>query len=113
MKQIFQIIIGFLHDFAAGCWAATVFAIYWINNKHFALHIVDSLFGLKKDFFQAGLVCIAVVFLTGAGRSFTYVNNVYGKKAERTRRMMLIAKHIILFAVFGYGTWWQYNAVFH
>ena len=32
LKKLITIFVGFIHDFAAGCWAATVLAIYWINN---------------------------------------------------------------------------------
>jgi hypothetical protein len=32
IKKGFTIFNGFLHDFAAGCWGATVLAIYWLDN---------------------------------------------------------------------------------
>jgi len=32
MKKAFTIFIGILHDFAAGCWAATVLAVYWVDR---------------------------------------------------------------------------------
>jgi uncharacterized membrane protein len=112
MKKAFTVFIGFVHDFAAGCWAATVLAIYWVSRQTFPGEAGDVMLGLKKQFFWAGIVCVLLVFATGAGRSFTYVGNVYGPDAERIRRKMLIVKHIVLFVVFGLGTYWQYTMVF-
>ncbi|MEK7197811.1 MAG: hypothetical protein AAB151_09095, partial [Nitrospirota bacterium] len=71
-------------------------------------------FGLKKQFFYLGIVCVAIVLLAGIGRTFTYayIGSVYGEDAEKLRRKMLVIKHIILFAVFGLGIWWQFTMVF-
>jgi hypothetical protein len=55
---------------------------------------------------------VITVFATGAGRSFTYVDNVYGKDAENVRRKMLVMKHVILLLIFGSGIYWQYMMVF-
>lgn len=112
MKKAITIIIGFVHDFAAGCWAATVLAIYWISRQTFPADAANMMVGLKKQFFWAGIVCVAIVFATGAGRSFTYVDNVYGRDAEEARRRLLIKKHVLLFVIFGAGVFWQYTMVF-
>lgn len=112
MKKALTIFIGFIHDFAAGCWGATVLAIYWVDRLRVPPEVAAQLTGLKEQFFFAGLVCVVVVFLGGAGRTFTYVGNVYGPDAEKTRRKMLAIKHIFLFVVFGLGTWWQYARVY-
>ncbi len=112
MKKALTIFIGFVHDFAAGCWAATVVAIYWLSNQALPPELEGLILGLKKEFFYAGVACIILVFATGAGRSFTYVDNVYGENAERMRRKMLLIKHIFLLSVFGAGIYWQYTMVF-
>ncbi len=109
MKKFFAIIIGFIHDFAAGCWAATVFAVWWLDRQNIAFDLIDIFLDLKRQFFYIGLGCIAMVLATGAGRSFTYVNNIYGKDAEKMRRFLLIVKHILLLVLFGFGTYWQYT----
>jgi len=111
MKKAFTIFIGFIHDFAAGCWAATVLVIYWLNgipNKDLS----DVLTDIEKDFFYIGLICVVIVFLAGTGRTFTYISNVYGEDAEKTRRKMLLVKHVALLLVFGIGIYWQYTMVF-
>jgi putative copper export protein len=115
MKKAMTIFIGFLHDFAAGCWAASVLAVYWID--HVALlrpELKSSLDGLERQFFWAGLGCVAVVLLAGMGRTFTYayIGSVYGEDAERLRRKMLIVKHVVLMLIFGSGIYWQYSLVF-
>lgn len=85
--------------------------IYWLNripNKDLA----DVLTDIKKDFFHISLICVVIVFLAGIGRTFTYISNVYGEDAEKTRRKMLIVKHVALLLFFGIGTYWQYTMVF-
>jgi hypothetical protein len=112
MKKTLTIVVGFLHDFAAGCWAASVFGIYWLSRRDFSPEVQAIIFGLKKELFWAGVVCVLTVFATGAGRSFTYVDNVYGEDTEKKRRRMLIIKHIFLILIFGLGILWQYIMVF-
>ncbi len=113
MKKAFTIFIGFVHDFAAGIWLATVLAVYWLDR------ITDeslqlALTGLQKEFFYIGLVCVVIVFLAGMGRTFVYahIGDVYGKDAEKMRRKMLFFKHIVLLVVFGAGIYWQYVMIF-
>jgi putative copper export protein len=112
MNKALTILIGFVHDFSAGCWAATVLAIYWLSTAATPAGLEAALGGLKRQFFFLGLGCVALVLATGAGRTFTYVKNVYGPDAERTRRKMLVVKHVFLLAVFGLGTIWQYTMVY-
>ncbi len=116
MNKAFTIFIGFLHDFAAGCWAATVLAVYWVDRiamQRPELKITFDL--LERQFFWAGVGCTAIVLLAGMGRTFTYayIGSVYGEPSEQLRRKMLIIKHIVLFTVFGLGTWWQYGMSFN
>lgn len=114
-KKGLTIFNGFVHDFAAGCWAAAVLGVYWLDR--IALQqpelklIID---GLERQFFWAGVGCIAVVLLAGMGRTFTYayIGSVYGEQSEKLRRKMLIIKHVVLLTVFGLGTWWQYSMAF-
>lgn len=113
MSKGLTIFIGFLHDFAAGCWLATLLAVYWVDRSVTArAELKPLLDGLERQFFWAGIGCIAVVLVAGMGRTFTYVNNVYGPDAEQARRRMLMVKHVVLFTVFGLGTWWQYTLAF-
>jgi len=113
MRAILTILIGFLHDFAAGGWAASGLAVYWLERRALPPELDAALFGLKREFFLLGLLCLALVMATGAGRSFTYVSQVYGAENESRRRRLLMVKHLILLTIFGLGTWWQYRATFH
>ena len=112
MKKIVTILIGFIHDWAAGCWAATVLGVYWLNRQAVPSELGNIIFDLKKQFFYFGIACVILVFATGTGRTFTYVGNVYGEDAEKMRRKMLIVKHIILLSVFSAGTCWQFFMTF-
>jgi uncharacterized membrane protein len=112
VKKILTILIGFIHDWAAGGWAATVFGVYWLNRQAVPSELGNIIFDLKKQFFYFGIACVILVFATGTGRTFTYVGNVYGEDAEKMRRKMLIIKHIILLSVFGAGTFWQFFMTF-
>ena len=110
LKKSITILTGFLHDFAAGCWASTVLAIYWIHRLQTKNpELANALNSLGKDFFYFGLVCAGIVLVTGMGRTFTYIENFYGEDAEKLRKKMLIAKHVLLFVIFGSGTYWQYT----
>jgi putative copper export protein len=111
MKKAFTIFVGFIHDFAAGCWGATVLAVYWVDKMEKQAGSGEALLGLKRHFFSLGLACVAVVLIAGAGRTFTYVGDVYGADAEKMRKKMLIIKHVVLFVVFGSGIYWQYTMV--
>lgn len=114
MKKSLTIFIGFIHDFAAGFWAATLLAVYWLHRLQ--LSDPDLAFSIKPleiEFFYLGLASVGIVLLTGMGRTFTYIDDFYGKDAEQMRRKMLAVKHILLFGVFGSGIYWQYSMVFH
>lgn len=113
LKRALTVLVGFLHDFAAGIWAACTFAIWWLERALPTSADTVALTGLQWQFFYIALACVAAVLLAGAGRTFTYsyVGAVYGEEAEAIRRRMLIAKHLVLFFVFGLGTWWQYVTV--
>lgn len=113
MKITFTILIGFLHDFAAGCWLATVLAVYRLEKAILGSGSQAALNALQKEFFYIGIVCIVIVLGAGAGRMFTYVQNAYGADAEASRRKLLIIKHALLLVVFGLGTYWQYTLLHH
>jgi hypothetical protein len=53
------------------------------------------------------------VLFAGTGRTFvyTYIGDVYGPVAEKTRRKMLDLEHFLL-TVFLEGTCWQWTMVF-
>jgi len=89
-----------------------VLAIYWLDRHSFSPGFASALFGLKRELFLVGMLCIVLVMATGFGRSFTYIDNVYGATCEQSRRRLLIIKHIALLTVFGLGTWWQYSTIF-
>ena len=114
MKKAVTIFIGFIHDFAAGCWAATVLAVYWIHRIELDKNLGGLLSGLKKQFFFIGLACVGTVLIAGAGRMFTYayVGKVYGEEAEMLRKRMLIIKHVVLTILFCAGIYWQYVLVY-
>ena len=102
-----------MHDFAAGCWAATVLTVYWLEGSvHGAPEMAGQIAVLQQRFFWIGLAAIILVMATGAGRTFTYVEGFYGKDAETARRRALIVKHIVLLAIFGAGAAWQYRLAF-
>ena len=108
------ILNGFVHDFAAGIWLAVISTIAVLHAAHIEHPEITSVInGLEQRFFWGSIVAMLLIMATGAGRTFTYVENWYGPDAERLRRSMLIVKHGILFAVFGAGYVWVYRMVFH
>jgi len=105
---------GFLHDFAAGIWLAAMATIILLHRAH-TLHpdITAVLNTLERQFFWVSVAAMVAIMATGAGRTFTYVDNWYGEDAERVRRKMLIIKHVFLLASFGAGYLFIYGKVFH
>jgi uncharacterized membrane protein len=112
VRRILTVVIGFAHDFAAGIWAATVLAVWWIHRAPVLAAAAPVLSGLMRQFFWIGCGAVVVVMATGAGRTFTYVDGVYGEDAERARRRALVVKHVVLGTVFGLGTWWMGSLAF-
>lgn len=114
LKQTAVIINGFIHDFAAGIWLAAIASIAILHRAHGAHPEVTGVLNLlERQFFWISLGAALAIAATGAGRTFTYVDNWYGKDAEAVRRRMLLIKHVILFGCFGAGYWLIYGKVFH
>ncbi|BDV44299.1 hypothetical protein GURASL_32220 [Geotalea uraniireducens] len=115
LKKTAVILNGFMHDFAAGIWLAAIAAIVFIHRQHLGkpAEVVAVLNHLEHVFFWVSIVAMVVILATGAGRTFTYVENYYGPDAERVRRRMLLVKHLILFAAFAAGYLFVYPRLFH
>ena len=114
LKKSLVVFNGFIHDFAAGIWLANIVTIVVLHAAHLEnLSVVTVLNHLERLFFWGSVAAMVVIFATGAGRTFTYVDNWYGEDAEKTRRRMLIYKHIILLLFFGAGYLWVWGKVFH
>lgn len=114
IKKSAIVLNGFIHDFAAGYWLAAIVAISVLHRSHLARpEVVDTLNFLEGTFFWQSMAAMVIILATGAGRTFTYVENWYGPDAEKMRRRMLIVKHIILFAAFGAGYLFVWGKVFH
>lgn len=114
LKKIAVVLNGFIHDFASGIWLAAIATIVLLHNAHLREPaLTQAINPLERNFFWWSIAAMTVILATGAGRTFTYVDNWYGVDAERVRRRMLIIKHVVLFAVFSLGYWVVYYRVFH
>jgi len=114
IKKAAVVLNGFIHDFATGYWLAAMIAIFFLNRFQGSYPAVAFLLTRIEQFFFWNTIGAAVViFVTGGMRTFTYLDNFYGPEAERTRRRMLVAKHIVLIAVFASGGLWAYVMAFH
>jgi uncharacterized membrane protein len=114
VRRTAVIINGFVHDFAAGIWLAAIATIAILHRAHGAHPEVTAVLNLlERQFFWISLGAAVAIMATGAGRTFTYVDNWYGAGAEAVRRRLLIIKHVILLAGFGMGYWLVYGMVFH
>ena len=114
LKKTAIVINGFVHDFAAGIWLATIVTISVLHDAHLKNSaVVGVLNHLERMFFWASVVAAILIMATGAGRTFTYVDNWYGEDAERERRKALIVKHIVLFSAYALGYLWVWGKVFH
>ena len=112
VKKIAVVLNGFVHDFATGYWLSDLIAIYLLHGYRGEAALAGTLAGIERFFFWNSIGAAITIFATGGMRTFTYVNNFYGPEAEKTRRKMLIIKHVLLFVIIGSGTWWAYCTAF-
>ena len=113
LKKILVVLNGFIHDFATGYWLSALIAVGFLDRFQSGYPTIADLLGtIEKFFFWNSVGAVIVILATGAGRTFTYVDNVFGEQTEQARRRMLIIKHIVLFIVFGLGGWWAYGKTF-
>lgn len=114
VKKTVVIVNGFIHDFAAGIWLATIVTIAVLHDAHLKdAAVVSTLNHLERMFFWWSVGAAVLIMLTGAGRTFTYVDNWYGEDAEQERRKALITKHVFLFFAYALGYFWVWGKVFH
>ena len=114
IKKAAIVLNGFIHDFATGYWLSAMIAIYLLHRFQGNYPGVAGLLGtIERFFFWNTIGAVVVIFASGGMRTFTYVDNFYGPEAEKTRRRMLVMKHIILIAVFSAGGYWAYTMAFH
>lgn len=114
IKKTAIIVNGFFHDFAAGIWLAAIVVIVWLHGAHQSEPSTTVVLNmLERRMFWVSVVSAVVIMATGAGRTFTYVDNWYGEDAERARRKALIVKHIVLFSAYALGYLWVWGKVFH
>jgi uncharacterized membrane protein len=113
-KRNLAIVNGFVHDFAAGIWLAQMFMIAWLHKAHIENASTSAVLNLlERRLFWASVAAAVLIMATGAGRTFTYVDNWYGEDAERMRRRALIVKHVVLFSAYAAGYLWVWGKVFH
>jgi uncharacterized membrane protein len=114
IKKIAVVLNGFIHDFATGYWLSAMIAVYLLHRFQGEYPAVAAQLGrIERFFFWNTIAAAAIIFATGGMRTFTYVDNFYGEEAEKTRRQMLIIKHVVLVAIFGAGGWWAWTMAFH
>lgn len=114
VKKTLIVLNGFIHDFAAGIWLATIVTIAVLHGAHMKDPlVVGTLNHLERMFFWSSVAAAVIIMATGAGRTFTYVDNWYGEDAERQRRKALIVKHVVLFSAYALGYFWVWGKVFH
>jgi uncharacterized membrane protein len=114
LKKTAVILNGFIHDFASGIWLAALLVICKLHSAHMQEPSITPLINsLERSLFWWSVGAMVAIMATGAGRTFTYVDNWYGEDAEKVRRRMLITKHIILLAAFSLGYLFIWGKVFH
>lgn len=114
LKKTAVIVNGFIHDFAAGIWLATIVTIVVLHDAHLQdAAVVSTLNHLEWVFFWYSVGAAIIIMASGAGRTFTYVDNWYGADVERQRRKALIVKHVVLLSAYALGYLWVWNKVFH
>ena len=114
LKKTAIVVNGFIHDFSTGYWLASMITITLLHNFQTKFPEVSGLLLVIEQFFFWNTIgAVIVIFATGGIRTFTYVDNFYGKEIEDSRRKLLVIKHIIMLAIFGIGGYFAYIMAFH
>ena len=88
LKKSLVVLNGFIHDFASGIWLAAIVVIVWLHDAHLAEPSTRTVLNLLEHrLFWSSVAAAVVIMATGAGRTFTYVDNWYGEDAERIDRL--------------------------
>jgi uncharacterized membrane protein len=111
MKHALIVLNAYIHDFASALWLATVLVVYRTTAYHPPTGSETFFVDFKHDFFVIGLISLAVILVTGVGRTLCYREGAFGSHSEQKRKEILIIKHVIGFIVYGLGTFWQYTMV--
>ncbi len=88
----------------------TIYILHTFRND--LPEIEASINTVQRFFFCNAMACMALVLATGAGRTFTYVSNIYGSNNETLRKKILIRKHVILITAFAVGGYWIFRLTF-
>ncbi len=113
-KKIAVVLNGFIHDLSCGYWLSCIIAITFLHNFQAKYpEVYGQLQSIEQFFFWNSIGAVLLIFITGGVRTFTYVDNFYGEEAEKTRRKMLVIKHIVLLLIFGAGSYLAYLMSFH
>ena len=114
LKKTAIVLNGFLHDFSTGYWVASMITIILLHNFQAQYPGLSEMISvIERFFFWNTIGAVIVIFATGGVRTFTYVDNFYGKEIEASRRKLLAIKHIILFTIFGISGYFAYGMAFH
>lgn len=105
------IINNFTHDLFTGLWTSSVLVIYLLSRKASALTLLAAeLQKIMRTFFWLGLFSLAVIIISGLVRFKYYRPENDG--SEKTRKSLLIAKHLLFSAIFSGGTFLAYQWAF-
>lgn len=114
LKKIAVVLNGFIHDLSCGYWLSCIIAITFLHNFQANYpEVSNQLNIIERFFFWNSIGAVAIILITGGVRTFTYVDNFFGENTEKTRRKMLVIKHIVLFVIFGSGSYLAYVMSFH
>lgn len=107
----FMIINNFAHDLFTGLWTSTILVMYILHERAHAQTVVAAeLRDIMLLFFWLGIVSLAAILGTG-GIRFLYYRPESGG-SERTKKSLLIAKHLLFAVVFTAGTFLAYRWTF-
>jgi putative copper export protein len=109
--KAFSIINNFAHDLFTGLWTSSIIVIYLLSERaHAQTQLASELFDVVKWFFWMGVVSLAAILGTGGIRFLYYKPESDG--SERTKKNLLIAKHLLFAVVFTGGTFLAYRWTF-
>lgn len=106
-----MIINNFAHDLFTGFWTSSILIIYLLRERaHATTVIAAELHVIIIWFFWLEVISLAIVLATGGFR-FLYYKPV-SDDSEKTRKSLLIAKHLLFSVIFAGGAFLAYRWTF-
>ncbi len=112
MRDTLTVINSFIHDMATGVWVAVLFMMYIVSGRAHELADIPRgaafIGGIMDSLWILAVASMVVVLLTGIIRAVTFKRYGWTGDVARSRKRLLMIKHIILGVMVALGLYLQF-----